>query len=144
MPRELGRRDLECPSRRTSGLVGHMHDDPQAAVIIDDDLDMVVADPLAARTFEPAEDSMSAAIGDTAELLVVLVDERSRMAGDIANRRSRDPVGVTEAVEAAADQDAMDCRARSAKQRTKPVGTVSGVGSDGQDLGFGGLGEPAG
>jgi hypothetical protein len=58
---------------------------------------------------------MPAAIRNTTELLVVLVDESPRMAGDISNRCSRDPVDVGQSVEAAANQDSMNRRSRSAK-----------------------------
>lgn len=79
---------------------------------------------------------MTAAVGDATELLVVLVDESHWMAGDVPNRGGRDPVGVTEAVEATASQHAVDGRARPTQLRTEPIWTVSGVGSGGQDLGF--------
>jgi len=51
---------------------------------------------------------MPAAIGDPTELLVVLVNECTRMAGDIADGSSRDSVGIDETVEAAAGQNSMN------------------------------------
>jgi hypothetical protein len=50
---------------------------------------------------------MPATVRDPTELLVVLVDESSRMAGDVSNRSGRDPVGIAKPVEAVAGEDSM-------------------------------------
>jgi hypothetical protein len=67
---------------------------------------------------------------------MVLMDERTRMAGDVADRGGRHAVGVAEAVEAATDQDPVDGRGQSTNERTEPVGAVSPSRASGQDLGF--------
>jgi hypothetical protein len=114
---ELGRGDLKRPSRRDSRLVRDRDHDSEPAVVIDDDFDVVVAEAgsVPVRSQFSTERPMPAAIRNTTELLVVLVDESPRMAGDISNRCSRDPVDVSQSVEAAANQDSMNRRARSAK-----------------------------
>ena len=50
----------------------------------------------------------AAAVRDATQLLVVLVDERSRMAGDVADGRCGHPIGVPEPAEAAAPEDPVD------------------------------------
>src|SRR6267143_1119974 len=44
----------------------------------------------------PAVDPVAAAIGDPAKLLVVLVDERSRVIVDVAHRDARQPIGISQ------------------------------------------------
>jgi hypothetical protein len=85
-----------------------VHHDPEPAVVIDDDFDVVVALAGPMRKTWSAEHPMPAAIGDPTELLVVLVNERTRMAGDITDGSSSDSVGIDETVEAAAGQNSMD------------------------------------
>jgi hypothetical protein len=77
---------------------------------------------------------MTTALGNAAELLVVLVNESSRMASYVSNRSSRDPVGVSETIEASSDEHTMDSGARSSQERAESVWTVSGPGSSVQDL----------
>jgi hypothetical protein len=90
-----------------------------------------------------AERSVTPTVGYPPELLVILMDEGSRVAGDIADRRGRDPVAIGQAVEAAADQDSVDRRAWAAQERPESIRAVSSALSGGQDLLFGRLGEPA-
>ena len=52
---------------------------------------------------------------------MVLVDQRARMTGNVADRRDGYAVGVSQAVEAAADEDAVNGRRRSAEQRAQAV-----------------------
>ena len=60
---------------------------------LDCQLEVVVAEPAsgARRRARPTERSVAADIGDPAELLVVLVDERARMAGVVAPDRQTGP-----------------------------------------------------
>jgi hypothetical protein len=81
-----------------------------------------------------SERSVATAIGDATELLVVLVDERAGMTGDVAHRSHGHSVGVPEAVEAATDQNPMDCGWRAAEQRAKTIRTISDSGSSFEDL----------
>ena len=70
-----------------AGLVGHRHDDREPAGVVDDDLEVVVAEhgvPMSRGA--PATDPMAATVGDAAELLVVLVEQGARMAGHVADR----------------------------------------------------------
>jgi hypothetical protein len=60
-----------------------------------------------------SENSVTATVGDATELLVVLVDESARMAGDVSHRSGSDPIGITEPIEAAPGEDSMDRRSRS-------------------------------
>lgn len=84
---------------------------------------------------------MTAALGDPAELLVVLVDKSSRMAGDVANRSERHPVSIPKAAEAPTNQNAMDGRWRSAEEWTQAIRAIPDSGSSLEDLGFGSLGQ---
>ena len=89
-----------APTRRLGALVGDLHDDGIAAGVVDEDLEVVVARTLRSRR-HPGRGAPPAAVGDPTELLVVLVDERSRMAGHVADRDAGHPVGVAQAVEPA-------------------------------------------
>jgi hypothetical protein len=90
-----------------------------------------------------AEYTVPTTVRYASELLVVLVDESARMAGDISDGGGCHPVGIKQTVEAPADQDAVNGRARSAEQWTEPIGSIACARSDGQDLGFRSLREPA-
>ena len=77
------------------------------------------------------------------ELLVVLVEQGARVAGDVADRRRGHPVGVAQPAETAADQDPVDRRGRPPEQRPEAIGAVSPVGAGREDLGLGGRAQPA-
>jgi hypothetical protein len=70
----------------------------------------------------PAEDAVTAAIGDAAELLVILMEERPRMARHVADRRGGHAIGVPESAEAAPDEDPVDGRRRPAEQWSERSG----------------------
>lgn len=86
--------------------------------------------PMAVR----AEDAPPATIGDPALLLVILVNERTRVAGDIPDRGCRHLIGIAQPAQPAPRQDAGDRRGWPPKQRPKPIWAVSPLGSGGQDL----------
>jgi len=77
-PGELDGRELERPGRAGRSLIGHRDDDGDPTPIVDDDLEVVIAEGLAAGGFRPTVDPMAAAVGHPAELLVVLVEEGTR------------------------------------------------------------------
>jgi len=68
---------------------------------------------------------MPAAVGDTAELLVILVQQRARVAGDIAHRRQGHPIGIAHAADATSLKHPVDRRGRSPEERAQPVGTIA-------------------
>lgn len=78
-------------------------------------------------------DPVPTAIGYPAQLLVVLVQQRSRVAGDIAHRCSRQLVGVVEAVHAGPAQDITDGRAGIAGQVGEAMGPIAGLDAGGED-----------
>ena len=129
---------LECCDRARRGLVGDRHDDRVPAGVVDHDLEVLVPHPAVAvvRGTVTAEDTPAAAVRDPAQLLVVLVDERAGVAGDVADGSGRHPVGITQPAEAAPDEDPVDGRWRSSEERTEAVGTVPPARPGGEDLGF--------
>ncbi len=102
--------DLESMGSGSSGIVGHRDHDGVSAGVVDHHLKVVISGfaPAAVSSVAPAVRPPSAAVGYSPELLVVLMDESSWMAGNVTNRRSRYPIGMIQAVEAASDQDAVD------------------------------------
>jgi hypothetical protein len=143
---ELEGRGLEGCHRRGAGLVGDRDHDGVAAGVVDDDLEMVIADPAMAsvRAATATERPPAAAGRDPSELLVVLVKQRSGVAGDIADRGCRHLVGIAQPAQATPREDPVDGRGRTAQEWPKPVRTVSPARSGGEDLGFGGRTQPAG
>ena len=127
---ELADGVLHGPRGARAALVGDGHDDGVAAGVVDEHLEVVVADAamVAVARPGPAEDPPTAAVGHPAELLVVLVDERARMARDIADRSRGHPVGVAQAVEAGPAEDAVDRRARVPGERRQASRTVAPTG----------------
>jgi len=99
-------------------------------VLVSDLLPLVVARAVA------AERPPATAVGDPALLLVVLVDERARVAGDIADRGGRHPVGVAQPAEAAPGEDPVDRRRRPPEQWAEAIGAVSPARPGGEDLGL--------
>lgn len=126
-------------------VVGDRYDDRQAAGVVDDDLEVLVPDlrPLMVARAVSSERPPAAAIGDAPKLLVILMDERSRMAGDVADRRRRHSVGIAQSAEAAPDRDPVDRRGWSVEERTESVGTVSPTGAGGEDIGLDGRAQSA-
>lgn len=95
--RELGGGGLEPVRGARRGLVRHRHDDQVAARVVDDDLEVRVpgvAVPVV-RCVEAPQAPPAAAVGDAAELLVVLVEERARVAGDVPHGRRGRPCGTS-------------------------------------------------
>jgi len=94
--------------------------------------------PLAGTAPGPVttEHSPAAAIRDPALLLVVLVDERTRMTGDIADRDAGHPITVAQPAEATPDEHPVDGRRRSTEQRSEAIGSVSPGRPGREDLGF--------
>src|SRR5215210_2184969 len=126
------------PGGAPTGLVGHLDDHASTAVVVDDHLEVVVPQPeLAAPGLgRPAERAMPAAVGDPAELLVVLVDERAWVTDLVAaDRQAGRPVDVGEPRQPAATQDGADGRGRHAEQRPEPVGTPAPLPPRGHDPG---------
>jgi hypothetical protein len=80
-----------------------------------------------------AQDPPAAAVRHPAELLVVLVDEGARVAGDVADRSRGHPVGVAQAVEAGPPEDAVDRRAGMTGQRGQPGRAVPPPGACPED-----------
>jgi hypothetical protein len=81
---------------------------------------------------------VAAAERDPALLLVVLVDERPEMAGDIADRGAGHPVGVAQATQATPGEDLVDARRWPAQERREPVGSIAPGRPSGEDLGLDG------
>jgi hypothetical protein len=137
---EAGDSQFDRPRGALTPLIGDRHHHRVAAGVVDEHLEMVIA-PRAAvlRRQAAAEDAPAATVRHAAELLVVLVDERTRMAGHVADRSSGDAVAVVQAVEAGAPQDAVDGRARMTRERRQARRAVAapGAGPDdrGRDLG---------
>jgi hypothetical protein len=79
---------LDRPRRALGAFVGYGHDDGIPAGVVDEHLEMLVAGVGMTAMAVPtaAEDAPAATVGHPAELLVVLVDERAGMAGDVADR----------------------------------------------------------
>ena len=101
----------------------HERDVGEAGGIVDDDLEVFVADG-ASPVAPPsglAEHAMPAAVGDAPELLVVLVDELAGTLAHVAHRHPRGPVGVAEPAEAVAGQHRVHGRAGMPGQRADPV-----------------------
>lgn len=96
------------------------------------------------RCLEPAERPPAAARRDPPELLVILMDERSRVAGDIADRGRGHLVGVAQPAESAPGEDPMDGRGWSTEEWPEPVGPIPPGRSRGEDLGFGGIAQTTG
>src|SRR2546427_1509723 len=97
---ERGQGELERGHSALGALVGDGDDDAPSAAIIDDDLEVVVAGaPLQTPALgRPPEDAVAAAVGDPAQLLVILVDEGSRMTRFVAaNGQARRPIEVGQA-----------------------------------------------
>jgi hypothetical protein len=116
---ELGDRQLDRPRGALAALVDDRYDDGVAAGVVDEDLEMVVADAaiLGPRQTLSTTSPPAAASRHPAELLVVLVDEGARMAGHVADRSGGHPVGIAQAVQAGPPEDAVDRRAGMAGQR---------------------------
>lgn len=142
-PGELGRGGLKSTGGRGSRVIRHRDHHGVTAGVVDHDLYVVVSGlaPAALRSTAPAEGSPPATVRYPAELLVVLMDEGSGMAGDIADRSDSHPVGISEPIEAAADQDSMDGRWRPTEQRAESIRSVSDSRSCFEDLLFGRFGE---
>ncbi len=64
---------------------------------------------------------------------MILVDERARVAGYIADRCAGHPVGVVQAIEAGAAQDAVDGRTGIAGQRGQAGRTIASTGTGSDD-----------
>ena len=136
--RELGRRKLEGKDGARWPLVGDRNDEPDPAPIVDDDLEVVVADAMTVGRGRPATGPMTTTIGHAAELLVVLVEQGARMAGDVADRDPGRPVGIPKPAEAGAPKGRVDGRSRVASQRGEPVWAPPSIDSGRHDrLGLG-------
>jgi len=135
-PGELSRGRLKGEHRTRGGLVGHGHDDGIARGVVDHDLEMLIAGRrmLGMLHLIPTADAPAATVGDAAKLLVVLVQEGSRMAGDIADRRRGHPVGVAQPAEAAALEDPVHGRRRQAQEWSQSIRAIPPTGAGGQDL----------
>ena len=134
----------EALSLGTSADVGQPGD------VVDEDLDMVVAEPgLGRRLACQAEDPVAAADRDPAELLVVLVDERARVLPDVADRgrptggrrraagssrSARGPHTRSMGRGPAADRSGAVPSAAPTRAR-RIASTVSGAGDPGQPMG---------
>jgi hypothetical protein len=79
---EAGSRQLERPGGTLGSLVGDGHDNGVTAGVVDEHLEVVVATRSSIlRCHTSPEHPPSAAIGQPAKLLVVLVDQRTVDAG---------------------------------------------------------------
>jgi hypothetical protein len=140
---ELGCGDFERSPGTDARLVGDRDHDGVAAGVVDHDFEVVVAAALTVGRSSPTVDPPAAAIGDPAELLVVLVDERAGMAGDVPHRRGGHPVGVAEAAEPVTSEDPMDRRGWASEERPQAVGPVPPAGPRREDLGLGEVAQAA-
>jgi hypothetical protein len=80
------------------------------------------------------KDPMPTAVGDPAELLVVLVDERARVVVDVADRHAGQPVGIAQPAVAGAGEDRIHGRARMTGQRAQAVRAPAPLDPGPQDL----------
>jgi hypothetical protein len=126
---------LDRPRGALGTLVGDRDDDGVAAGVVDEHLEMLVADLGVAAVSVPtaAQHAPAAAVGHPTEQLVVLVNERTRVTGDVPNRRSGHPIGVMESVEAGPPEDAVDRRARMAGERRQAGRTIPSAGAGPED-----------
>ena len=84
-----------------------------------------------------AKDSPAAAVGHPTKLLVILMDERSRVTGHVADGRAGDPVGVAQTTEPGTPQDTVDRRGRVTGQRCQAKRTVTPADPGPNDRGSG-------
>jgi len=106
------------PAGAAGALVGDVGDVCQAGGIVDDDLEVVVAETpapaVAMRSGRSPEDPVATAVGDPSELLVVLVDERARVVVHVADGHARQSIGIAQAAVSRPGQDRVHGRARVA------------------------------
>jgi hypothetical protein len=110
--------------------------DRAPAPVIDDDLEMVMPETgvMSVRRDLSAEYSMSAAVGDPSELLVILVDEAARMTDLItAYRQSCRSIDIGQARQTSSAQYGSDGRGRMAEVWTEPIRTPAQLVPSGDD-----------
>jgi hypothetical protein len=136
---DLVRRDLQGGDGAGCGVVGDRHDNGVATGVVDDDLKVLIAGVAVAvvGSLKTTERPPAATGRDPTQLLVVLVEKRTRMTGDVADRGGGHLVGVAEAAEAAPSEDPMDSRGRPPEERSKAIRPVSPGGPGSEDLSLG-------
>src|SRR4029450_2703070 len=77
------------------------------------------------RSLGPAVDAVAAAVRDAAQLLDVEVDQLARPLALVADHGAAGPVGVGQAAQAVAAQDAVDGRASHAQGIPEPMGALA-------------------
>jgi hypothetical protein len=105
--------------------------DRATAPVIDDDLEMVMSEErvVGVRCEVSAECPMATAVGDSSELLVVLVDEAARMADLVAaDRQSGRSIDIDQARQGCSAQDGGDRRGWMAQVWTKTIRTPAQLG----------------
>ena len=143
---EAGNGQLDRPRGTLAALVGDGHHDGIPAGVVDEHLEVVVADASAVTRMGmtlAAEHSPATAVRDPSELLVVLVDEGSRMTGHVADRSGGHPVGVTQPVEAGPAEDAVDRRAGMARERRQAGRAIASPSPRSKDRRSHGVGRAA-
>jgi hypothetical protein len=118
---------LEGAGRAGPALVGDRHHHRQTAGVVDEDLEVLVAGvgQAVVRGSSAAQHAVPAAGRHATRLLVVDVQRRAGMAGDIAHRRRGQSVGVTQPVQAGPAQDGIDGRGWVAGERRQAVRPVA-------------------
>ena len=132
-PGELDGRELKRPGRAGRSLIGHLDDEGDPAPIVDDDLEVVIAEGLAAGGFRPTVDPMAAAGGHPAELLVVLVEEGTRVTGLVADRGTGRAIGIPQPADAGPSERGIDRRSGMAGQRRQSVRATAALDPGGED-----------
>ena len=117
------------PAGAAGRLVRNVSDVRQPGGIVDDHLEVVVAEPAAgtSRLGCPAQNPVPATGGDPAELLVVLVDERARVVVDVADRHPRQPIGVAQPAVPGPGEDGVHGRSRVSGQGCQAMWTPAPV-----------------
>jgi hypothetical protein len=93
-----------------------------AAHVVDDLVDVVVATMRARGAMAPATEAVATAVGDAPELLDVHVQQLARALADVPDRDPTRPVAIGQAGQSVADQDIADRRTRRTHERGQAMG----------------------
>ncbi len=111
---------LNEADRAAGLLVGSDGDIRHPGRVVDRDVEVVVSDRVAVSR-SVAEDPVAAAGRHPAEALDVDVDQLARPLADVADRDSGQAVGMGQAADAVATEDAVHGRAGMAEERTQAM-----------------------
>jgi len=118
---EEGRRVAQEAHRGRRSLIGVDADEGQAGRIVDGNVEVVVAHATVAAAGARPQHAVTAAVGHPAQLLDVDVDQLVGPLTDVAQRRAGQAIGMRQAADTVAAQDAIHGRARVAQQRPQTV-----------------------